>query len=281
MPEPGQGVILTGRLDMVRRLRAWSYLRQRLGRAVSGSAEALCDVVAVCSSHPTARLSLLSRSRTSDAERLREMEQRRDVLRIPAMRQSILLVSAETAPHIFPTTRLPMARHARRLRYADLNPDGYTQLKARVLEHAQQPIAAGELRKALKMDASSIIGVRVMTSEGLVLRWGSSLRTDNLRYVAAEAWLGPPLEEADPQQSLTWRVEGYLRGYGPARMEDFSWWSGVPRGKASAAFSEASVVDIGDGLLLPSDQQTAFERVEPVDTEAIDVVPGWEAYTMR
>ncbi len=267
-------------LDLVRHLRAWSYRRQRLGRAASGPAEALRSVVAVYSSHPTAPLSLLRRSESFDAQRLGEMEQRREVLRIPAMRQSIFLVPTETAPRIFTATRLPMEKHERRLSYARLDWDEYARLKQRVLEHAQEPITASELRKVVETDANLMAAVRVMTSEGLALRLGSSLRADNLRYVATEAWLGKPLEEADLQGSLNWLAEEYLRAYGPARVEDFAWWSGVPRRRAHAALTDAGVVDVGGGLLLPADQQGAFERVEPVDASAIDVLPKWDAYTM-
>ena len=272
--------MMTETLDMPRRLQAWSYLRQQLGRAASGPVEALRGVVAVYSSHPTAPLSLLSRSKSFDGGRFSETEQRREVLRIPAMRQSIFLVPAETAPRIFAATRLPMEKHARRLRYAGLDWDEYTRLKQKVLEHLQEPITASELRKRLRMDANMMTGVQVMTNEGLVLRLGTSLRTDNLRYVATEAWLGHPLEDADAHQALKWLAEEYLCAFGPARVADFAWWSGVPKRRAYAALSDASVVDIGGGLLLPSDQQAAFEHVEPIDTEAVDVLPKWDAYTM-
>jgi len=40
----------------------------------------------------------------------------------------------------------------------------------------------------------------------------------------------------------------------------------VPSRRAAAALSEASVVDIGSGLL-PSDQQMAFEHVEHAPDE--------------
>ncbi len=92
--------VMSSRDHLIDKLQAWSYLRQQLNRAASGPAEALRGVVAVYSSHPTAPLSLLSRSASFDAEHLSEMEQRREVLRIPAMRQSIFLVPAETAPRL-------------------------------------------------------------------------------------------------------------------------------------------------------------------------------------
>jgi winged helix DNA-binding protein len=222
----------------------------------------------------------LGRSKSFNPENLSKMEQRREVVRIPAMRQSIFLVPAKTAPRIFAATRLPMERHARRLRYAGLDWDRYARLKQRVLEHTQEPIAATALRKALPAEEGLMLGVRVMTSEGLVLRLASSLWADRLRYVATEAWLGRPLEEADPQQSLEWLAQEYLRAYGPARVEDFAWWSGAPRHRASAAIGEASVVDIGGGLLLPSDQKTDFDRVASLGPEVIDLLPKWDAYTM-
>ncbi len=127
--------MMTETLDMPRRLQAWSYLRQQLGQAASGAIEALRGVVAVYSSHPTAPLSLLSRSESFDGGRFSEMEHRREVLRIPAMRQSIFLVPAKTAPRIFAATGLPMEKHSRRLRYAGLDWDEYTRLKQTVLEH--------------------------------------------------------------------------------------------------------------------------------------------------
>ena len=267
-------------LDLARRLRAWSYLRQRLGRAASGPAEALRGVVAVYSSHPTAPLSLLCRSESFDAQRLGEMERRREVIRIPAMRQSIFLVPTETAPRIFAATRLPMEKHERRLRYARLDWDEYARLKQRVLDHTQEPITAAGLRNVVETRANLLAAVRIMTSEGLVLRLGSSLRADNLRYVATEAWLGKPLEEEDPQRSLGWLAREYLRAYGPARVEDFAWWSGVPRRRAYAALTDAGVVAVSGGLLLPADQESTFVRAEPVDADAIDILPKWDAYTM-
>lgn len=271
---------MTKPLDIPRRLRAWSYRRQQLCRAASRPDEALRGAVAVYSSHPTAPLALLARSQSFDATRFSAMEQRREAVRLPAMRQSIFLMPAETAPRIFAATRLPMEKHAPRLRYAGLDWGAYARLKQRVLALTQEPITASGLREALNVDAKLMTGVRVMTYEGLILRLGSTLRADSLRYVATEAWLGHPLEEADPEASLRWLAMEYLRAYGPARVTDFAWWSGVPRRRAQAALSGEDIVDIGGGLLLPADQQAAFERAEPVDPDAVDLLPKWDAYTM-
>jgi hypothetical protein len=92
-----------------------------------------------------------------------------------------------------------------------------------------------------------------------VLRLGSSLRADRLRYEATEAWLDRLLAEEDPQRSLEW-LRALARLWPSKSRGDCAWWSGVPRHRASAAIGETSVVDIGGGSLLPSDQHTDFER---------------------
>lgn len=266
--------------DVIQRLRAWSYRRQQLGRAAADVATALRGVVAVYSSHPTAPLALQGRSASFDADAFRDLEERRAALRIPAMRESIFLTSADTAPLLFAATRLPLQKHAWRLHYAGLNWEEYAEFKQGMIERLQEPVPASALQQGTTGEVRQMTALRVMTYEGLVLRLGTSLRSDSLRYVATEAWLGHPLEEADPEESLRWLADAYLRGYGPARVDDFAWWTGVPRRRAAAAIKASRTVDVGGGLLLPADLETEFEGVDPIDPDAVDVLPKWDAYTM-
>lgn len=277
---------MTEPLDLAPRLRAWSYHRQRLGHAAASPGEALRDVVAVYSSHPTAPLALLARHGSMSAANFADLERRRAVVRLPAMRQSVFLMPTETAPRIIAATRQPLERRAGALRYAGLDWDAYARLKPRVLELTHEPITSPDLQAALERAdpalgaARLMTAVRMMTYEGLILRLGTSPRTDSLRYVAAESWLGQPLADADPDESLRWLAEAYLRGYGPARVADFAWWSGLPRGRARTALAGVATVDVGAGLLLPADQEEAFAHIEPPDAAAIDLLPKWDAYTM-
>lgn len=78
--------MLAESLDIQGRLRAWSYRRQRLGKARLRPSEALRDVIAVYSSHPTTPLSLLARSPSLDAGAFHKMERCREAVRIPGMR---------------------------------------------------------------------------------------------------------------------------------------------------------------------------------------------------
>jgi winged helix DNA-binding protein len=173
-----------------------------------------------------------------------------------------------------------MEKHAFRFRVAGVSMEEYEALKPRLLDAAHEPISAKELQEHVPVEGKLPTIVRIMCVEGLMLRIGGSLRSDNLRYVSTEAWLGHPLEAVDPEASLSWLAEAYLRAFGPARISDVAWWIGIPKGRAKTALANAELTDIGEGLLLPADLVDDFYRVDPIDSEAIDLLPKWDAYTM-
>ena len=88
---------------MIEQLRAFTYERQRLGQAAPNPARALDDVIAVYSSHPSAPLSLHARTKAMTAAQFHKL----DVLRLPAMRQSIHLLPRKTAHLAFHATPAP------------------------------------------------------------------------------------------------------------------------------------------------------------------------------
>ena len=272
--------------DLLQRLRAWTYRRQRLGRAAAGGEEALRAVVGVYSNHPTAPLALLARSQAFGPDDLGALERDRTAIRLSAMRGSIFLLPTATTPRIFAATRQPFKTFARLVTHAGLTPETYEHFKAHVRDTLREPLLPAELPGALGEaadptgEARVVTGVRIMAYEGLVLRIGSNLRGNTLRFVATEGWLGRPLEELDPAEALGWLAGEYLRGYGPARVADFAWWAGATRTRAKAALATLDTVDLGGGLLLPAEQEEAFARVAPLDPEALDVLPKWDAYTM-
>ena len=264
----------------VERLRAWSSRRQLLVDPVDDAMDALRGVVAVYSSHPSAPLSLLCRTRGFGAGWIGEAEARRKVVRLSGPRGSIHLMPAETAPRILASVRLPLEKFAGNLAYAKITPDQYARLKERMPALLRAPLTPAEAQEAFGMGANLMTALRVMAYEGLVLRLAGSLRTDVLRYVSTEAWLGHPLEEPDADESLRWLAMEYLRAFGPARVKDVAWWIGTSQKRAAEALRDAEVIDVGGGMLLPADQHTAFESAEPVDPDAVALLPKWDAYTM-
>jgi hypothetical protein len=198
------------------------------------------------------------------------------------MRGSAFLVPAEHAAQLFAATRPPAERLASRLRALGLNMAGYNALRPRILQAAASPIAPRELEAALKSDRKATYAMRTMAREGLILRvgWDDRVRTDSLRWVATKAWLGTSLDQADPDKSRRWLAEAYLRTFGPARVKDFAWWSGIPRREARAAIEAVATVEVADDLLLPSDLVDDWATVRPIRGDAVHVLPKWDPYTM-
>jgi hypothetical protein len=265
---------------MIERLRAWTFERHKLGHRAPLPIDALRGVIAVYSSHPTAPLSLACRSVAFAPDSIAAMEEQRRVVRIPAMRGSIFLAPIEHAANLLAATRLPLEKFAGRLAYAGVTLDEYAKLKPKILKALREPLKPEELLKAIRTNARVAVIVRAMSFEGLTLRLSTSLRTDKLRYVSTEAWLGQPLGDADPEQALTWLGREYLRAFGPARIADFAWWSGVTRRRAAAALARLDTVDVAPGLLLLREDTPDFARIERSTGAALVALPKWDALTM-
>lgn len=201
------------------RARWWSYRRQRLGDdRASDASSALRAVVAVYSAHPTGPLSLQARAASFDAVAFRRLDEERVALRVPAMRGSIHLLPRETAHLAFRVTAFPAERHGRRLRSAGISDGEYGRLREEILSAAGEPRTARQLRADTGFEGPITQVLQTMTFEGALLRVGAeSPRSNALRYVAADRWLGGEgLPDADPDGALAWLAGEYLRAFGPA-----------------------------------------------------------------
>jgi Winged helix DNA-binding domain len=266
-------------LDALQRLTAWSYFRQHLDRPAGPLLATLREVIAVYSTHPTAPLALLARSRNFTPAEFSELERQRQAVRVIGMRGSAFLVPTELAARTFAATRQPLERFSGNLRYANLDFDAYHRLVPIVLECCSRPVSRSELGTCAGVPEDVYIVARVLAREGKILRVGASLRTDQLKWVATAAWLGQPLEELDQTAALAWLADAYLRAFGPARVTDFSWWAGIPRRAAAAALAKVPTLDI-DGLLLHHEDVSAYEATGPLAEDALAVLPKWDSYTM-
>ena len=265
--------------DFHEKARWWSYSRQRLGQRASGTEQALRGVVAVYSSHPTAPLSLHARANGFDETGFRRLEEDRVALRLPAMRGSIHLLPRENAYLAFRATRPAMSAQRWRLQYAGVSEERYDELKSGILEITREPRTSRQIGAEIGESLRAVI--QTMTIEGVLLRVGAeALRSNALRYVASDVWLEGGLPDADPDEALSWLAGEYLRAFGPARTEDFRWWTGVSRERASAALGSVETVEVGEGYLLPAADRDNFETVEPPPRDSVDLLPKWDCYTM-
>ncbi len=261
-------------------LRAWTYRRQLLAKPAPSALDALTAIVAVYSSHPTAPLALAARSHGTGPHEFARLEEERDAIRIPAMRGSIFLVPASTAPRIFAATRTRLETRAGNLAYFGMSLDDYRRLKPALLEVLDRPRTPAEMAAALPGERALTVVARTLAREGLALRIGSSLRADDWRYVATEAWLGRPLADEDAETSMIWLAGEYLRALGPATVADFAWWAGVPKGRARKAIGAVGVVEVLPGHFLPAEDVDAFQAGAPIDPNALVLLPKWDSYTM-
>lgn len=269
----------TSRPEALERLSAWSAHRQRLDQRAASPLQALQDVIAVYSTHPTAPLALLARTENLKAGDFSALEQRRQAVRIVGMRGSAFLVPASTAGMLLAATRTPLEKLAGTFRYAGLDLETYQRLVPRVLECCSTPVTPTQLRACFPVPEDVYMVARILARQGQILRVGGSLRTDQLKYVATTAWLGQPFSEVDRSEALIWLAQQYLRAFGPARVADFAWWCGCTRREAAAVIAKLETVE-REALLLLEEDAAAFDRLQPLDPERIDVRPKWDSYTM-
>ena len=256
---------------MIEQLRAFSYERQRLGRQAPTAARALSDVIAVYSSHPTAPLALHARTQDLTGTKFRRL----DVLRIPAMRQSIHMLPRKTAHLAHRATPAPPSDRKKRMKHFKFTEKRYAQLRAELLEIATEPLTLGELRERAGADPDELKGISAqMTRDAELVRVGAhGLRSNDLRYVRHE------LAPADPDEALAWLAGEYLRAFGPVRVKDFVWWAGTTATRAKQALAEHDTEELDGGLLLLAGDAGAFEKAKP-PKGAVDLLPKWDCLTM-
>jgi hypothetical protein len=266
-------------LDLLK-LRAWSYRRQRLDRSGESLLGTLDEIVAIYGTQPTAPLTMLARSREMDEAAFARLEVEKEVVRLPAMRGSLHLMPVATAPMIYGAFPIPVRHIERALTSAGIGPDHYERAKPRLLAQLHEPVAANGIKKSLGISEGDYMAIRMMLREGLVLRLATTPRTDRLRYVATDAWLGGPIADVNPREALAWLAGSYFRAFGPARADDFGWWTGSGKRQSQEILAGIELTDMGDGLLILPEDRQAFDETSPLAGNEIAILPKWDAYAM-
>jgi hypothetical protein len=268
-------------MDILSKIRAWTYRRQLLEEGATTVSDTLRHTIGVYSSHPSAPLSLWARTNTFSPEAFRELEATKAAVRIPAWRGSIFLMESQGA-------RLAMAFHepvkmgAAWYKSISITENELPMLREQVIAAATTPMLPKELREATGGQADKIASIaRHAAHEGHILRIGSaSLRSNSLKYVSTAAWLPDLLEPINRDEAWREIARRYFTIYGPARVEDFRWWLGAKKAKAEQVVAELKTTDMGNGLLLLREDVAEFEKTKPLQGDAITILPKWDTYTM-
>jgi len=111
-----------------------------------------------------------------------------------------------------------------------------------------------------------------LQARGQIRRIPANGRLDTESY-AYEVWEPNPLHgcELSREDALKELARLYFSWIGPASAGHFQWFAGIGVGAAKEAMSGLSLVEVGDGLLLPAELQEAFDS---------HVVPKEPAYAL-
>jgi hypothetical protein len=267
-------------LDFTTRLRAWSYRRQGFDGSLADPLTVLQRIVGVYSTNPSGALSLLARVPDLSAEQALALDKHGAAVRFPNMHGSTHLVPTGLAGIVFGATRANPERFVPQLRGEGLDLAAYQALKPELLDRLRQPVDARTIRKTLGLGSAELLAVRTMARELLVLRIANSVRTDRLAYVATDAWLGYPIEAVEQKEATRQLAECYLRGFGPARVQDLAWWIPASQARVREAIAALELVEVAPEYLLPADLEDAFWSTGPVDPGDIRLLPKWDAWAM-
>jgi hypothetical protein len=241
------------------------------------------SVIGVYGANPSGPLSIRVRARGITATDVLALDEDRAAVRMRAMRTSSFLVPRPTAPAVRAATAVPLDRFAWMLRAARVAPDAFPAVRSAVLAAAVTPAAAPELRARAGLDGIEIGPLTsLLVLRGDLVSVGSGSVTSNAsRYLGREAWLAGEDEVPDPDavEARAWLAAAYLGAFGPARVADLAWWSGMGGRQAAEAVAAHETVDLGGGLRLLAGDLAAFENSQPLGAE-VTLLPKWDAWTM-
>jgi hypothetical protein len=169
----------------------------------------------------------------------------RRIVRTWAFRGTLHYIAASDVQWLLPLLAPAIVkRNSRRYRQLGLDEDTFAQ-SSRVIYNALQPgepLARAEIARALENAGVSAQGQRIhylvqrAALDGLVCHGPSRERKPT--YVLVSQWIGAPRAQTSSEPLLA-LVERYFSGHGPASVQDFAWWSGLPVSAARKALSLA------------------------------------------
>ncbi len=285
----------------------------RVGGEPPDPAEVARRLVALHSTDPaTVYLSVVARTAEHVSPGVIEasLYERRDLIRMLAMRRTVFVVPAESVPILQASTtdRVAAEQRARLLKHlADLTPVSDPQsfladverTVLRVLAErggtataaelsAAEPrlkttlvMAAGKSYQATQTITSRVL--LVLAAQGKLVR-GRPIGTwlsQQYRWVLAENWLRADAGEIGEHTARADLARLWLATFGPAPLADLKWWTGWTMAQARRAAADVGAVDVslngGPGLVLPDDLD---ETGDPGDWAALlpaldPTVMGW------
>lgn len=179
---------------------------------------------------------------------------------------------------------MTIRRNARRYRQLDLDETMFAQSN-QVIRSALEPgkpLIRAEIARALEDRGISAAGQRVhylvqRAALDAVICQGVQ-RGREPTYMLVSEWIGAMTERASPRQPLAALAERYFSSHGPATVQDFAWWSGLPVTTARQALETAqSLVQVEtEGYVLWAGRTPS----EPSLAQMACLLPPYDEYLL-
>jgi hypothetical protein len=131
--------------------------------------------------------------------------------------------------------------------------------------------------------------LRKLCDLGVMIRTTSKgWKGNQFNYALTMHWLeGIELTVENVEQARVELVRRYLRAYGPARLEDIVWWTGVPAGEVRHILETLgrevvrfSVDGLGEGLVTMRETAESTRKGGSGIPDRILFLPLWDAYPL-
>ncbi|MEO1450304.1 MAG: crosslink repair DNA glycosylase YcaQ family protein [Bacteroidota bacterium] len=271
---------------LLAKVRSWSLRRQGLLEHQLPLSALLEQVIGVYSAHPSGPLSLWARMPGFQYADLQELEAKKQVVRVPAMRESVHILPTQTAHRIMGATLAPGDDPGWAARYSepgrDIPVDTYPNWDTDLLAACSEPLAVKDLKPTGVLPADKLkFALNRLGFERRILRVGAKgPRSNIISYVSTKAWLGRGWQAESPEADRSWLAEAYFRTFGPARLEDFCWWARLTKQTARAAMAPLHLVSVHEDWMMLAEDQAAFAACAPPAEWPLILLPQWDAYTM-
>jgi hypothetical protein len=218
----------------------------------------------------------------------------RTIVRTWVMRSTLHLVAAEDAGWLVALLGPGAIAGSRRRRH-ELGLDEDTcergRRMMRAILAAQGPLTRAELVESLArggiiLDPKSqapihLIGYAALSGQ---ICYGPDRTSREPTYVLVEDWIGAR-KPVPPEFALAELARRYLQAYGPAELEDFAGWSGLPMSQARAAWKliadQLTEVALGErrGWML-THQAARLDELPATTQPVVRLLPSYEIYLL-
>jgi hypothetical protein len=130
--------------------------------------------------------------------------------------------------------------------------------------------------------------VQKLCDMGILVRAAAKgWKGNDFTYALLKKWLPDiSLKPDNPENARTETIRKYLRAYGPASMEDISWWTGLPLVQCQRSVAHLrreavrfQVEGYRDDMIGLKETVELLRRKDPIEEE-IELLPPWDPYTL-